>query len=162
MSQAALQRIALATVAAASLAIPAEGIYTRVYKDPVGIDTYCIGETQGADRSREYRLAECMAKLSASMTEAVVKVDRCQPGLPFGVLVAFSDAVYNLGPTIACDPTNSTAARLLAAKDYKAACDQLPRWNKGKVMGMYVPLPGLTARREREREVCLNGTMTIQ
>lgn len=155
--QQSLQRLALATVAAASLAIPAEGIYNRVYKDPVGIDTYCVGETAGAQRGREYALAECMAKLSESMTKAVQQVDACQPGLPFGVLVAFSDAAYNMGPTIACDRAKSTAARLLAAKDYVGACNQLPRWNKGRVAGVMVELPGLTKRREREREVCLKG-----
>ena len=158
-SQAAMQRLAMATVVAASLAIPAEGIYTRVYKDPGGIDTYCIGETENPDKTREYKLEECLAKLNVSMGKAVLKVDKCQPRLPFGVLVAFSDAVYNMGSTIACNTQESTAARYLKAMQYKEACDQLLRWNKAKVMGVYIPLPGLTSRREAEHKVCLKALM---
>ena len=150
-----LQRLALATVAAAALAIPAEGIYTRVYKDPVGISTYCVGATTGVQANKQYALAECMSKLSADMSEAVQMVDRCAPDAPLSVLIAFSDAVFNLGPKIACDTKNSTAARHLAAKEWRQACNELPKWDKGVVGGKLVPLPGLTKRRLAEKETCL-------
>jgi lysozyme len=152
-----MQRLAMAVVAAAAIAIPFEGYYSHVYKDPVGIDTYCIGTTKDPVSGKTYTLHECLALLSEDMAQAVQATDKCQPGLPFGVLVAFSDAVYNMGPTIACDRRNSTAARLLDAKQYEAACNQLPRWNKARVAGNMIELPGLTKRREREREVCLNA-----
>jgi GH24 family phage-related lysozyme (muramidase) len=84
-------------------------------------------------------------------------VDACHPGLPVPVLAAFADATYNMGPTIACDPTRSTAARLLRAKDFAGACRQLPRWNKARVAGVIVELPGLTKRRAEEMRVCLEG-----
>lgn len=152
------QRIALAVVAAASIALPAEGLYTKVYKDPPGIDTVCVGHT-GPDiiKTKTYTKEECMTLLSQDMQKAVLAVDRCHPNLPLGVLIAFSDAVFNMGPTIACDTKRSTAARLLAAGDYEAACNQLPRWNKARVAGVMVTLPGLTKRRAREQEVCLKG-----
>lgn len=86
-------------------------------------------------------------------------LDSCRPGLPINVLAAFSDAAYNIGPHIACDGTRSTAARLLAAGKYRDACEQLPRWNKAKVGGLLVPLPGLTKRREAARKVCLGERM---
>ena len=49
------------------------------------------------------------------------------------------------------------AYRLLAAKEYEAACRQLPRWDKARVAGQLVSLPGLTKRRNVEMRVCLEG-----
>lgn len=152
----AARRIALATVAAASIALPAEGLRRIAYKDPASITTICVGHTgpdvqMGQIKSRD----ECMAILSDDMRQAVEKVDRCQPGLPLSVLIAFSDATFNAGPTVACDRKKSTAARLLSMHQYKLACQELPRWNKARIGGTLVELPGLTTRRNREMEVCL-------
>jgi GH24 family phage-related lysozyme (muramidase) len=143
---------------AAALAIPAEGLRQRFYYDlPDGILTVCYGHT-GADidKAKTYSLDECKALLDKDMLYAISTVDSCRPGLPTPVLAAFSDAVYNLGPTIACDTTKSTAARYLAAGDYTAACHQLPRWDKARLAGTLVALPGLTKRRLAERDLCLS------
>lgn len=147
-----------AAALAAALAIPAEGLRQFAYYDPPGILTVCYGHT-GADvvKGKKYSLGECNALLDADMQKAVLAVDRCAPGLPEPVLAAFSDAAFNIGPTVACDTSRSTAARYLAARNYRAACDQLPRWNKARVMGIMVELPGLTKRRAAERELCLTG-----
>ncbi|KAF1021896.1 MAG: Lysozyme RrrD [Paracidovorax wautersii] len=155
-SRAAL--IASATAAAVALAIPAEGLRQVAYYDPPGILTVCYGHT-GADvvKGQAYTLAQCRAHLDADMAAAIATVERCQPGLPEKVLAAFGDAVYNLGPTIACKPAASTAARLLKAGNIAAACRQLPRWNKARIAGVAVPLPGLTKRRAAEQTLCLEG-----
>jgi GH24 family phage-related lysozyme (muramidase) len=104
-----------------------------------------------------YSLEQCDAWMTSDMRKAVTKVDACVPGLPPEVLAAFSDAVFNLGPTIACDAKRSTAARFLQAGLLREACRELPRWDKARVLGVLVPLPGLTTRRERERDLCLQG-----
>lgn len=148
-------RIAAAIAAATAIAIPAEGLRQFAYYDPPGVLTVCYGSTNGVERGKKYSLEECRARLDADMRAAVETVERCQPGLPEPVLAAFADAVYNLGPTIACDRGRSTAARFLATRQYDAACNQLPRWNKARVAGQMVELPGLTKRREKERELCL-------
>jgi GH24 family phage-related lysozyme (muramidase) len=106
-------------------------------------------------KNKKYSLDECASRLNADMFAAVQAVERCVPDLPVNVLAAFSDAVYNMGPRIACDLVNSTAARLLKAKSITLACEQLPRWNKAKVLGVMVELPGLTKRRAAERALCL-------
>lgn len=155
------QKIALAVVAAAGLAIPAEGLYQKAYKDPVGILTVCYGHTAEVDARKTYTKDECMNLLSKDMLQAVLEVDKCQPDLPFGVLVAFSDTVFNVGPKVACDTSKSTAARYLKAKDYVAACKELPRWNKALVGNSMVALPGLTKRRLRAQEVCLKGASSV-
>lgn len=152
------KRLSAAAAIATAIAIPAEGLRQVAYYDPPGILTVCYGHT-GSDvvKGRKYSLDECGALLTTDMRKAVAVVDACQPGLPVNVLAAFSDAVFNLGPKIACDTERSTAARYLEAGLYQEACNQLPRWNRASVAGVLVPLPGLTKRRARERDLCLAG-----
>lgn len=149
---------ALALMIATAIAIPAEGLRQYAYYDPPGILTVCYGHT-GNDviAKRKYSLDECKRFLTADMTAAVDTVERCVPGLPVNALAAFGDAVYNLGPKIVCDTAKSTAARLLKAGDVAGACKQLPQWDKAKVAGFMVALPGLTKRRSVEKELCLTG-----
>ena len=153
------QRKAAALTIATALAIPAEGIFTRWYFDPVGIATVCVGHTKNVDKTKVYTVAECKALLNKEMGDVVSRLDSCRPGLPINVLAAFSDAAFNVGEHIACDSTRSTAARLLAAGRYDEACEQLPRWSYARVAGVAVQLPGLVKRREMERRVCLGERM---
>lgn len=150
-------RVVAAVAAAAAIAIPAEGLRHFAYYDPPGILTVCYGSTTDVVAGRRYSLDECKARLDADMRAAVLAVERCAPGLPVDTLAAFADAVYNLGPKIVCDRTQSTAARLLGMGLVAAACAQLPRWDKARVAGVMVSLPGLTKRRAAERELCLRG-----
>lgn len=151
-------RIAGATMLATLIALPAEGIRRIAYYDPPGILTVCRGHT-GPDvvKGKVYSLAECDKFMTDDMRAAVIKVDRCAPGLPENVLAAFADATYNIGPTIACDTHKSTAARYLHAGKLIDACNQLPRWNNARIAGVLVQLPGLTTRRAEEKELCLKG-----
>lgn len=155
------KKIGIAAGIATLIAIPAEGLRQYAYYDPPGILTVCYGSTHDVVKNRFYSLEECKARLTNDMTSAVTTVDRCHPELPPAVLAAFSDAVYNMGPTIACNTQASTAARLLAAKQYDAACNQLPRWDKARIAGAMVSLPGLTKRRAKEQEVCLAWRATV-
>ena len=148
------RRYAVAALAVA-IAIPAEGLRQWAYRDPPGILTVCYGSTTDVQAGRRYSLEECRARLDADMGAAVDAVERCAPGLPVNVHAAFADAVYNIGPRIACDTRTSTAARLLRAGRIAEACEQLPRWNRATVAGVSVVLPGLTKRRAAERDLCL-------
>ncbi|MDP2323518.1 MAG: lysozyme [Gammaproteobacteria bacterium] len=149
-----LRNIAIAAIV---IAIPAEGLRRTAYYDPPGILTVCYGSTTNVNPKKVYSLTECRARLDADMMAAVVVVDKCVPNAPDGVMVAFSDAVYNLGPRIVCNTERSTAARKLKARDWVGACNELPRWNKAQIGVTMVALPGLTKRREAERMVCLQG-----
>ena len=150
------KRRAGALALAVALAMPAEGLRQVAYRDPVGIPTICFGSTKGVKMGDTATVEQCKALLTEEMLGAIDQVDRCVPGPPPQVLAAFADAVYNMGPTIACNPAQSTAARLLRAGDTEAACRQLPRWDKARVAGVLVPLPGLTKRRHAEMQVCLS------
>lgn len=147
-------RLVVAAAVATALAIPAEGLRRVAYYDPPGILTVCYGDTQNVVKGRVYSLEECRERLDRRMMEAIETVERCVPGLPEHVLAAFGDTVYNVGPKIVCDTRNSTAARLLKARRIPEACAQLPRWNKARVAGVMVELPGLTKRRKAAQAVC--------
>jgi GH24 family phage-related lysozyme (muramidase) len=160
-------RLAIAAVLATALAVPAEGLRQVAYRDPPGILTACRGHTGPEVRAGvRYSIEQCDRWLTDDMRRAITLVDRCAPGLPPEALAAFGDAVFNAGPTVACDTASSTAARYLrqysANPDsgvpmLRAACDQLPRWDKARVAGVLVSLPGLTKRRAAERDLCLKG-----
>lgn len=151
-------RLLAAAALATAIAIPAEGLRQYAYRDPPGILTVCYGTT-GKDVvvGKKYSLQECKAFLDRDMLRAVQTVEKCQPGLPENVLAAFSDAVYNLGPSVACE---STAARLLRSGDIQGACRQLPRWVFANVAGVNVKLPGLVKRRNAEMALCLQGSQS--
>ena len=152
------QKRGAATALAAAIAIPAEGLRQYAYYDPPGILTACRGHT-GPDVQRgvKYSLEQCDAWLTEDMRKAIAIVDRCHPGLPVPVLAAFGDAVFNMGPTIACSVERSTAARYLYAGKLIEACGQLTRWDNARVAGVMVTLPGLTKRRAAERDLCMTG-----
>jgi len=151
MTDSNAKRYAAILGAAATLAAGFEGLRQYAYYDPRPGDailTVCYGSTTDVQKGKKYSIEECKARLEADMAEAVRIVEKCHPGLPDNVLIAFSDAVYNIGPKVAC---NSTASKYLAQGNYTAACNELPRWNKANG----VVLPGLTRRREAERQICL-------
>ena len=147
------KRLGAVAVIATAIAIPAEGLRQFAYYDPPGILTVCYGHTGGVESGRKYSLDECRALLTEDMVEAVNAVEKCHPNLPQNVHAAFSDAVFNIGPKVAC---NSTASTLLQKGEYEMACKELPRWNKTTIAGVLVPLPGLTKRRAKEMELCLS------
>jgi lysozyme len=151
------KRISSAVAIATALAIPMEGLRQFAYYDPPGVLTVCYGSTTDVVKGKKYSLAECKQRLDDDMLNAVLTVERCVPGLPDNVLAAFGDAVYNIGPRIACDKQKSTAARKLAAGDIEGACNELPKWNKARIAGVLTPLPGLTKRRNLEKLICLEG-----
>ena len=149
------KRFAAVSALACCIAIPAEGLRQWAYNDPVGILTVCYGHT-GLDvvKGKKYEIEECKALLTADMLTAIEAVERCHPSLPPNVHAAFADAVFNIGPKVACE---STASRYLDAGEYESACKELPRWSYAKVGGVSVQLPGLVKRRQKEMELCLTG-----
>lgn len=152
-------RIFKALALAVAIAAPAEGLRRAAYSDPVGIITICYGSTEAVRPGDQAQMRECHARLSRDMLIAVEQVEECVPGLPDHMLAAWSDAVFNLGPRIVCDQSSSTAARLIKAGKLLDACDELPKWNKARVAGQLIALPGLTTRRERERQLCRSGVL---
>lgn len=126
-----------------------EGVRQYVYKDPVGIDTWCFGETQGPKPVGYIPMAQCEALLAESLEIANRQVDSCVrtylPDARRAALVSFS---YNVGGAAFC---SSTLVRKLNAGDTAGACNELSRWTRAKG----IELPGLVKRRAAERAMCL-------
>ena len=140
-----------ATAAAGLLAfVPTqEGTVNKTYKDIGGVLTYCTGATENAIWGKTYTNDECKAQLDKDLARHADGVMSCiKVPLTDGQKVAFVDVAYNIGIGAFC---GSSMLRKANAGDMIGACDSLLLWNKagGKV------IPGLTARRQRERELCL-------
>ena len=129
-----------------------EGLVLVTSRDPIGIPTYCFGETENARLGERHTADECRALLGRRVAEFGLAVDRCVtvplPPARKAALVSFS---YNVGAQAFCD---STLVRKLNSGDTVGACDQLLRWTKA---GGF-ELPGLVKRRQQERQLCLEGT----
>jgi lysozyme len=128
-----------------------EGLRTSAYLDPVLIPTICYGETKGVRMGDRATVDECQGMLADSLEIANKQVDSCvrvpMPDTRRAALVSFA---YNVGGGNLC---SSTLVRKLNAGDTVGACNELPRWNRAKGF----VLPGLTKRREAERQMCLQG-----
>lgn len=160
----ALGLTASAALSAGYLIIPYEGEvrdkqgYHVVYKDPVGILTYCWGIT-GKDMYGKYpRLGdrytdqECITMFADKLRsferdlDRMVRVDYASP-YQRAALISF---VYNVG---AGNMQSSTLLKKLNAGDHTGACQQLTRW----VYAQKVKLPGLVTRRSEEMDWCLGN-----
>lgn len=141
--------------AAAAFITPWEGVFTSAYRDPVGIWTVCIGETEGVKPGDRYTVAQCTDMLIKKLPRYWGEIAACMgPELVSRQTeqrkVAFLSFAYNVGSGAFC---RSTLLRKLRAGDVRGACNELPRWDKagGRV------LRGLTRRREAERKLCLEA-----
>jgi lysozyme len=154
--------IASAAIAiAVSIAEPAEGYVGYVYKDAVGVLTYCMGETENAKsmQGRQFSREECHALLVKRMAHYDQGNASCVQNweaLPIETKGAFDSFTYNIGIGGFC---GSSAARYLRTGNIVAACNAMLPWNKGTVKGKKVILPGLAKRRAIERTMCMRGAV---
>lgn len=138
-----------------------EGLRTTVYADPVGIPTVCFGSTRGLTKDMIGKVTKTRAECDGLLVEEIIEHEmgmrkclKAPDSLPLPVYEATASFTFNLGVGAFC---GSTMRRLLDAGSWRAACEQFPRWNKSKILGVTVTLPGLTNRRALERKHCLTG-----
>jgi len=141
-----------AIVAACAVFIaPNEGMRTHAYLDPAGILTICDGETQGVTPSERRTPAQCRAMLARRIPDYLGPVDAMMPGLPDNRRVAYTDFAYNAGVAAlrrSRIPGYERAGRVVDA------CNELLRY----VYAGKRKLPGLVARRQKGRDLCLSNT----
>lgn len=119
---------------------------------PQDVPTIGFGSTRDVKIGDRITVERGLIWLKEDASESERAVRRCAP-VPmtqneFDAWVSFT---FNVGGGAFC---RSTAAKLLNEYKYEEACNQMPRWVKQNG----VVLPGLVARRERERELCLSRT----
>lgn len=141
-----------------NLVISFEGLYLNAYKCPAGVWTIGYGHTGkvGKDCIRsgmEITKAKAISLLKSDMKQfeksvaSLVKVPLNQN--QFDALISFA---FNVGSG---SLKSSTLLKKLNKKDYKGAAEQFLVWNKARVNGKLIELPGLTRRRKAERELFL-------
>lgn len=141
-------------IASAAFITPWEGTFTRTYKDIVGVDTVCTGETEKwateEGRRRAFTKTECADMLAKSLPKYYQPMMQCigRSDVPKSVQVAFTSATYNIGVAGFCRSTMAARAKV---GDYRAACHALRNWNRagGRVV------KGLDNRRIAEERTCL-------
>lgn len=158
------------TALSAYLIIPHEGEvrdkdgYHVAYVDPVGIHTACWGQT-GKDhlgrtirQGMKYTDEDCTIMLGNSLMSfekqinSLVKVPYTSPYQQ----AAVTSFTYNVGVG---SLRSSTLLRMLNAKEYDKACEQLTRWVYAKKQ----ILKGLVTRRTVEYKWCMGDVpLTIE
>lgn len=149
-----VNRTTVAALGAVALAVATpfiaqwEGKRNDPYRDIVGVQTVCYGETNVP--MRRYSDSECLEMLNSSVATYRDAVLRCTPSLeghPIQ-LAAVTSLAYNIGPSAYC---RSTADRRFDAGDLRGGCEAIRLWNKagGRVV------PGLVNRRNAEYELCV-------
>lgn len=145
-----------ALIAAAAVFIGVwEGYSGKAYRDAVGVETICYGQTaaDGADFSKVYTKDQCLKMLTVDLPKYDAPLQKCiKPevynALPQSRHIALISLAYNIGSQSVC---KSSVVRFLNAGEVQDACDAFLLYDHagGKV------LVGLTRRREAERQLCL-------
>ncbi len=134
-----------------------EGKANVDYLDIARIPTACYGHT-GPDVKLGARRtdAQCDALLAADARDKQTGVAGCVPGLTTRptIWAASTRMAFNTGVPAFC---GSGTARAFNAGQWRAGCDAMLAWDKAHVGGRIVVVPGLLARRQRERAQCLVG-----
>jgi lysozyme len=133
--------------------------YLAAYKDVAHVNTACDGLTRNPDGTpvrmgQRFTEAQCDAMLEASLTDTAAHVMACASGLEGhdGPKVASVLLAHNIGWPTFCK--SSIRARF-NAHDYPGGCNRFPLYD----MAGGKHLPGLHARRERERSICITGRL---
>ena len=143
------------TFVAYDLTLSSEGLEQKVYVDPVGLPTVCVGHMDKAlKKGQTFSIEECMDmfakdwKKHQKQLDSVVKV----PYKSEWQREALTDFTFNLGIG---NVKSSTLLSLVNQSKHTEACRQLTRWVKGKVKGKMVTLKGLVTRRDKTMPYCL-------
>lgn len=135
--------------------------YLKAYLDIADVPTACDGiATKDIRMGQTYTPGQCTALLERELYIHAAGVMNCSPGLrqpgrDYQRAAAVSLA-YNIGIAGFC---GSTARKRFDAGDVIGGCNAFLSWNKARVGGVLRPVKGLTARRERERALCLKGVV---
>lgn len=134
-----------------------EGIRQTAYLDPVGIPTICFGETIGVKMGDYKSRAQCDGLLIRRIFEFEEAVRRCVT-VPISdpQRVAFVSLAYNIGSAQFC---RSTVVKRTNAGERAGGCEAIMMWDKARIGGTLVTLPGLAKRRATERDLCLQEAL---
>lgn len=131
-----------------------ETAYTPVPGDKVTIG---FGTTEGVKLGDTITPEKAIERAYRDIQKTESAIHKCvHVPLSQGEYDAFNSLAYNIGVSAFC---SSTLVKKLNARDYEGACKEILRWNKQKRLingkAQYVEIKGLTLRREKEYQTCM-------
>ena len=133
------------------LTLPSEGLSTKVYLDPVGLPTVCVGHMDKKLKvGSVYTLDQCMKMFAEDYAKHQKELDKVVK-VPYASdweREALTDFTFNNGIG---NVESSTLIKLLNQGKHEQACAQLTRW----VFAKGQKLKGLVTRRESTMPYCL-------
>ena len=140
-------------LAAVELIAEAEGCRLTAYRCPAGVPTIGWGETDGVQMGDTCTQDQADRWLLEDLQERTRAVQAlCTRAPSRNELGALVSLAYNIGVGAL---SKSTALRQHNAGQHEAAARAIELWDKARVNGVLTTLPGLTARRARERALYL-------
>lgn len=140
-------------MAAVALIAESEGCRLTAYRCPAGKPTIGWGETDGVEMGDTCTQEEADRWLCDDLTDRSKAVKAmCAVAPSRNELGAFVSLAYNIGLGAF---EKSTALRQHNAGQHQAAARAIELWDKARVGGVLQSLPGLTARRAKERALYL-------
>ncbi|KAE9627945.1 lysozyme [Parasedimentitalea maritima] len=128
-----------------------EGVRLEAYKDIVGVETICFGDTHGVRLGDTATMDECVSRLQDDVERFYADIAGCMtnPEIPAGVQASMLELAFNVGSPKVC---RSTMMRMANAGDYPGACNELRKW----VLAGGRRIQGLSNRRaDSKRSLCL-------
>lgn len=139
---------------------PTGGCALAAYRCPAGVWTIGWGETDGVRPGDVCTPEQADRWLVEDLTERAAAVrEMCSREPSPHELAALVSLAYNIG---LAGLRRSTAMRAHNAGQHEAAARAFGLWNKARVAGQLVVLPGLTARRAREAAMYLTPDADAQ
>ena len=139
---------------------PLKASISVAYYDQYGkVWTICDGHTKGVKQGETATPDQCASFSLDDRLDAAQTVNRCLPTLTGDRLGALTDAVFNLGPAVAC---GSKLQHFEQQREYYAMCMQLTDatgkdgWPDGWTKAGGQRLKGLVLRRIYDRDWCLS------
>lgn len=132
----------------------AEDCSLKAYKCPAGVWTIGWGETEGVHPGMVWTQGQCDLRFHDQINHFSDKVAAmCTEHVTQHQLGALTSLAYNIGLE---GLRKSTVLKAHNAGNHPAAARAFQLWNKARVNGNLVPLPGLTARRAAEAAIYLS------
>lgn len=143
--------------AALNLVKSYEGFRSYAYRDTNGLPVIGYGQSKLNGKRVYMGQKVSQAKADAELAKELYHIQKIvlanvRVKLNPNQLAALTSLVYNAGTRVV---TRSTLIRKLNAGNYTGAANEFLRWNKAHKRGKLVAYPGLTKRRQAERQLFL-------
>lgn len=130
-----------------------EGVRLEAYRDIVGVETICFGDTHGVQMGDRETMQGCIERLEADVAMFYAELVPCMKrnDIPVGVQASLLELAFNVGSGPVC---RSTMLKKANAGDFIGACNELLRWVRAggkKVKGLE------NRRADSKFSLCLTG-----